>query len=169
MIWSNTQTTEWDPQAGMQLKRNTRSLLQRKELSMQLFLHFISTQIHKIILLSLYTFRDNISRCFSARSCHFHTLFFSHFATNNAVWLLLNLSHLHCLYLLVAAVPGDESAVFSSRQQRAIPQRAQSKDAALVSSLDDMADAISACVTEMGWDGWGGLVGQTERSTAWRD
>lgn len=84
----------------------------------------------------------------------FHMLvpfsFSSYFATNNTVWLLLSLSHLHCLYLLVAAVPGDESAVFSSRQQRAIPQHAQSKDAALMSSLDDMADAISACVTEMG-------------------
>lgn len=66
------------------------------------------------------------------------------------MWLLLNLSHLHCLYLLVAAVPGDESAVFSSREQRAVPQHAQRKDAALVSTLDDMADAISACVTEMG-------------------
>lgn len=84
---------------------------------------------------------------------HFHTPFPSYFATNNGVWLLLNLSHLHCLDLLVAAVPGDESAVFPSRQQRAIPQHAQSKDAALVSSLDDMADAISACVTEMGGDG----------------
>lgn len=63
---------------------------------------------------------------------------------------MLSLSHLHRLYLLVAAVPGDESAVFPPRKQRAIPQHAQSKDAALVSSLDDMADAISACVTKMG-------------------
>lgn len=99
--------------------------------------------------------------------CHFHTLFSSYFATNNAPWLLLSSSHLHCLYLLVTAVPGDEPAVFSSRQKHAIPQHAQGKDAALVSSLDDMADAISACVTEMGWDGWGGSVGQAERSTAW--
>lgn len=71
------------------------------------------------------------------------------------------LSHLHCLYLLVAAVPGEEPAVFTSRHQCAIPQHAQSKDAALVSSLDDVADAISACVTEMGWDGQEGSFGQT--------
>lgn len=81
---------------------------------------------------------------------HSHTPLSPHFVANSAVWLLLNLSHLHCLDLLVAAVPGDESAVFPSRQQCAIPQHAQSKDAALVRSLDDMADAISACVTEMG-------------------
>lgn len=77
-------------------------------------------------------------------------------------------SHLHCLYLLVAAVPGEEPAVFSSRHQCAISQHAQSEDAALVSSLDDVADAISACVTEMGWDGQEGSFGQTERSTVWR-
>lgn len=58
--------------------------------------------------------------------------------------------HLHRLYLLVAAVPRNEPAVFASRHQRAVPQHAQSKDAALVSSLDDVADAISACVTETG-------------------
>lgn len=58
------------------------------------------------------------------------------------------LSHLHCLDLLVAAIPGDEPAVFPPRHQRAVPQHAQSKDAALVSSLDDVADAISACVAE---------------------
>lgn len=58
--------------------------------------------------------------------------------------------HLHSLYLLVAAVPGDEPAVFPSRHQSAVSQHAQSKDAALVSSLDDLADTISACVTEMG-------------------
>lgn len=85
---------------------------------------------------------------------HAFSIFTLHFLLillqNNAVWLLLSLSHLHCLFLLVAAVPGDQSAVFASRQQRAIPQHAQSKDAALVSSQDDMADAISACVTEMG-------------------
>lgn len=69
--------------------------------------------------------------------------------------------HLHRLCLLVAAVPGDEPAVFPSGNQRAIPQHAQGKDAALVSSLDDMTDAISACVTEMGWDGWEVSVGQT--------
>lgn len=56
------------------------------------------------------------------------------------------LPHLHRLYLLVAAVPGEESAVLPSRHQRAVPQHAQSKDATLVSSLDDVADAISACV-----------------------
>ena len=56
--------------------------------------------------------------------------------------------HLNRLYLLVAAVPGDEPAVFTARHQRAVPQHAQSKDAALVSSLDDVADTISACVTE---------------------
>lgn len=70
-------------------------------------------------------------------------------------------SHLHCLYLLVAAVPGEEPAVFTSRHQCAAPQHAQSEDAALVSSLDDVADAISACVTAMGWDGQEGSFGQT--------
>ena len=69
--------------------------------------------------------------------------------------------HLDRLDLLVAAVPGDEPAVFPSRNQRAISQHAQGKDAALVSSLDDMTDAISACVTEMGRDGWEVSVGQT--------
>lgn len=54
--------------------------------------------------------------------------------------------HLHRLYLLVAAVPGEESAVLPSGHQRAVPQHAQGEDAALVSSLDDVADAISACV-----------------------
>lgn len=58
--------------------------------------------------------------------------------------------HLHRLDLLVAAVPRDEPAVFTSGHQCAVPQRGQSKDAALVSSLDDVADAISACVTETG-------------------
>lgn len=62
-------------------------------------------------------------------------------------------SHLHHLYLLVAAVPRNEPAVFTPRHQCAVPQHTQSKDAALVSSLDDVADAISACVTEMGGDG----------------
>lgn len=67
----------------------------------------------------------------------------------SANWTVLSaasLSHLHRLYLLVAAVPGEEPTVLPSRHQRAIPQHAQSKDAALVSSLDDVADAISACV-----------------------
>lgn len=48
--------------------------------------------------------------------------------------------------MLVAAVPGNQPAVFTSGHQRAVPQHAQGKDAALVSSLDDVADAISACV-----------------------
>lgn len=55
---------------------------------------------------------------------------------------------LHDLYLLVAGVPGNEPAVLPSRHQRAVPQHAQSEDAALVSSWDDVADAISACVME---------------------
>lgn len=156
----------------MPRKGNMRSLRQREELNMQLLLHsnsaLIPTILHKTILLFLYTYWNTIASLFPTRLCHFHTPFSSYFATNNAQRLLLSRSHLHCLYLLVTAVPGDEPAVFSSRQKRAIPQHAQGKDAALVSSLDDMADAISACVTEMGWDGWGGSVGQAERSTAWR-
>lgn len=155
----------------MPRKGNTRSLHQREELNMQLLLHsnsaLIPTTMYKIVLLFLYTYWNTISSL-GTRLCQLHTPFSSYFATNNAPWLLLSRSHLHCLYLLVTAVPGDEPAVFSSRQKRAIPQHAQGKDAALVSSLDDMADAISACVTEMGWDGWGGSVGQAERSTAWR-
>lgn len=63
------------------------------------------------------------------------------------------ISHLHRLYLPIAAVPGDEPAVFTSRHQRAVPQHAQGKDAALVCSLDDVADTISACVRKTGWDG----------------
>lgn len=43
MMWSNTQNTEWAPQAGMELQSIAKSLLQREELSMQLLLHFIST------------------------------------------------------------------------------------------------------------------------------
>lgn len=155
----------------MPRKGNTRSLHQREELNMRLLLHsnsaLIPTILQKIVLLFLYTYWNTISSFFPTGLCHFHTPF-SYFATNNAPRLLLSRSHLHCLYLLVTAVPGDEPAVFSSRQKRAIPQHAQGKDAALVSSLDDMADAISACVTEMGRDGWGGSVGQAERSTAWR-
>lgn len=77
---------------------------------------------------------------------HFNLFFFDK-QDSDFCWTF---SHLHCLYLLVAAVPGDEPAVFSSGHQRAVPQHAQSKDAALVSSLDDVADTISACVTEMG-------------------
>lgn len=60
------------------------------------------------------------------------------------------LSHLHRLCLLVAAVPGNEPAVFPPRHQSAVPQHAQSKDAAFMSSLDDVADAISACTMKMG-------------------
>lgn len=67
--------------------------------------------------------------------------------------VFITFSHLNRLYLLVAAVPRNQSAVFTARHQRAVPQHAQSKDAALVSSLDDVADAISACVTVMGLDG----------------
>lgn len=70
-------------------------------------------------------------------------------------------SHLHCLYLLVAAVPGDQPAVFPSRDKGAVPQRGQSEDAALVGSLDDVADAISACETEMGRDGPKSSLGRT--------
>lgn len=77
-------------------------------------------------------------------------------------WKQQSTSHLHHLYLLVAAVPRDEPAVFTSRHQRAIPQHAQSKDAALVGSLDDVADAISACATEMGWDGWESSVAESQ-------
>lgn len=53
-------------------------------------------------------------------------------------------SHLHPLHLLEAAVPGDEPAVFPSGHQGAVPQHAQSEDAAFVSALDHMADSVHA-------------------------
>ena len=56
--------------------------------------------------------------------------------------------HLHRLYLLVVTIPGDELAVLPPGQQRAVPQHAQSKDAALVGSLDHLADAICSWVDE---------------------
>lgn len=167
MIWCNTHNTQWSPQAGMQRKGKTRSLLQREELSTHRLLNSNGASIsmipHKLESLFLNTFWNKSSSLFP---CAIFTLPFLLILQQTK--FLLSRSHLHCLYLLVAAIPGDEPAVFSSRQQRAIPQHAQGKDAALVSSLDDVADAISACVTEMGWDGWGGWVGQAEGSTAWR-
>lgn len=51
---------------------------------------------------------------------------------------------------MVAAVPGNELAVFPAGHQRAVPQHAHGKDAALMSSLDDVADPISTYMTEMG-------------------